>query len=258
VKTTFVIITVSERVADLNKLLDSIVTQPRFDAIDINILYQGVAEGVPLIRRRDRITNLFVYPDRLGCHGARVELLNRIRYEAYINLDDDMELTEHTFYARALAKAAEPSTGFVLTNWARTRKLMDAKVPKMKDVFVKQALVYQGGGMAYTDEVADLMRALPSIPLTFDTVWPLTAYVNGFTNYRYLGSLAVHHVCTRGGMNTFMASNPPQTLMDDYVTYRRGKRCTGTGMDLLIPMDSDLTPKAREAHRQARVQRFGK
>lgn len=257
-KTTFVIITVAERVTDLNKLLESIKARPRFDEIEVNILYQGPDETVPYIQHRDRITNLFVYPNRLGCHGARVELLKRIKYEAYINLDDDMELTEHTYYKQALAKAAEPSTGFVLTNWARNRKLMNAKIPKMQDKFVKQALVYQGGGMAYTNEVADLMRALPPVPLTFDTIWPLTAYINGFTNYRFLGSLAVHHVCTRGGMNTFMQNNPPQTIMEEYVTYRKAKRINGTGMDLLIPMDSDLTPKAKEAHIKARIMKFGR
>lgn len=246
---TFVIISVGERVPALNALVDSILQFPRFQAFDLNLMFTGNQEQLARVRNRDRFRNVFVNPERTGCHAARVDLLRRIRYGLYVNLDDDMVLTRHTNYDRALAKVCERPTGFVLTNWARTEAQVERKAPKLRPEFVKQALVYQGGGMAYRDEVADLMRALPMVKQTFDHAWPLTAYVNGYTNYRDLSSLAVHRIMGKGGMSAFMDSNPPQLLMREYVTFRWAKRRRGNGHDVLIPLDQDLTPLAHAHHK---------
>ena len=189
----------------------------------------------------------------LGCHGARVILLRHIvDYDIYINLDDDMLLTEFTSYKESIKKSLEKQTGFVLTNWAKTESLMLKKVPKMKDKFVSQALVYQGGGMVYSEKIAQVMRKLKPIKSTFDTEWSLTSYLLGYTNYRYLGSLAIHMVCGVGGMNEFMKNNPAVKTLEPYVNYRKAKKQNGTGMDLLIPLDSDLTQLAKDTHKQNR------
>ena len=158
--TTFVLISVSDRVDALNELLDSIRFRPAFKHYHVSLLFQDPDGVADRIRHRDKIANFFIVPEKLGCHGARVELLRRIRYDSYVNLDDDVELTEHTHYQPAIDKAMEPGTGFVLTNWARTRSLLDKKVRSMRHEFIRQALVYQGGGMCYRDEIADLIAYL--------------------------------------------------------------------------------------------------
>lgn len=247
-KGTFVIISVSERIDALNSLVRSIKAQPQMAGIDLNLLFQDPEDVAGQIEDKRAFRNIFIRPQKMGCHAARVELVRLLKYDFYINLDDDMELVEHTNYSRAIAKAMEPSTGFVLTNWAKTRKLLDAKVPKMRPEFVRQVLVYQGGGMVYAEKIAALMRALPAIGQTFDHAWPLTAYLNGYTNYRDLGSLAIHRVCGVGGMNSYLSANPVQLMMGQFVDFKKAKKIHGNGHDVLIPLDKDLTPLAKETH----------
>lgn len=248
-RVSFVVVSVADRIEQLNTLVDSIIAQPKFDKIELNLMFQGPQSVAELIRNRGRYTNVFVVPDKLGCHGARVELLRLIQYDVYINLDDDIELTQHTDYAAPIQHCLNPGTGFVLTNWARTPELLLKKVPAMKPAFVPQILVYQGGGMVYADKIGALMRALPATKQTFDTAWPLTAYLNGYTNYRFLGSLAVHRVCTTGGMSAYLDETPVQTMLERYVRYRRAKRQRGNGHDILIPLDADVLPAARAMHK---------
>ena len=250
--TSFIVVSVSDRVDDLNKLVEGIVQDPRFEGVDLNLMFQDPDEVVGEIAFLERYSNIFVVPEKMGCHGARVELLRRVRYDTYINLDDDMELTEHTRYGPAIEKAHERGTGFVLTNWARTRKLLDKKLPRVREEFIRQVLIYQGGGMVYSDETADLIRKLPVVHQTFDHSWPLTAYISGLVNYRYMGSLAVHRVCGRGGMAAYMGENPPQLMMEEYVNFRQAKRQNGSGHDVCIPLDADLKPLAHEMHRLAK------
>lgn len=245
---TFVIVTVSSRVASLNYLLTTIEKYvPDYDAWDICVFMQdnmGVADQVD----QSRITKLFVVPELMGCNAARIALLKRIQYDVYCNLDDDIELTEYTHYEPAIRKCMEPGVGFVLTNWARTEKLLEQKVPNMSDTFVKQALIYQGGGMLYTDEIAALVRKLPDTPTVFDEGWPLTAYINGYTNYRYLGSLAIHRVCTKGGMNEWYKSvdyNKLPNLFPQYINYEQSSRG-----EWHIPLDNSLTDLAKRMHRE--------
>ena len=244
----FVIVTVSSRVDSLNLLLETIERHvPDFADWDVCVFMQdnlGVANRVD----RSRITQMFVVSQLMGCNAARIELLKRIRYEVYCNLDDDIELTEYTHYEPAIAKCLEPTTGFVLTNWARTESLLAKKVPAMEDKFVKQALIYQGGGMLYSDKIAELIRRLPSTPTVFDEGWPLTAYINGYTNYRYLGSLAIHRVCTKGGMNEWYKSvdySKLPNLFPQYINYEQSERG-----EWHIPLDNSLTELAKRMHRE--------
>ncbi len=247
-KTTFVIISVSDRVDSLNELIESIARNSRFKDYDINLLYQDYLGNKDAIKYKGVYKNIFIYPKKLGCHGARVTLLRKIwqDYDVFINLDDDILLTEYTDYTLAIEKALEPSTGFVLTNWARTESLMMKKIPKMENKFVKQALVYQGGGMVYKKEIAELMAGLDVSHAKFDDIWPLTAYINGYDNYRFLGSLAIHKICTTGGMHAYMKENDLPLLCREYINYRYCK----DGKDVHIPMDSDLNERAKALHLQ--------
>ena len=244
----FVIVTVSSRVDSLNKLLRTMEQYvPDFASWDVCVFMQdnmNVSDQVD----HDRVTKLFVVHDLMGCNAARIALLKRIQYDFYCNLDDDIELTEYTHYEPALCKCMESDTGFVLTNWARTEELLMKKVPNMTDEFVKQALVYQGGGMLYSDDIASLIRRLPETPTVFDEGWPLTAYVAGYTNYRFLGSLAIHRVCTKGGMNEWYKSvdySKLPNLFPQYIDYKRSDRG-----EWHIPLDKDLKPFARRLHRE--------
>lgn len=252
-KKAFVIVTISNRVNELNQLLESIAKNVSdFDSWDVCMLMQdnlGVKDQVEM----RYVKNAYIYPELLGCNAARIALLKQPEmqdYDVYCNLDDDILLTPYTNYEPAIQKCLKPDTGFVLTNWARTEKLMLAKVPKMKDEFVKQALIYQGGGMLYSNKIAKLIMGLPVVKTVFDEGWPLTAYLNGYTNYRYLGSLAIHKICTTGGMNSFYKQTDYgklKNMFPEYIDYKMGKDGRW-----LIPMDKDLTQKAKDLHKAKR------
>lgn len=249
-KKAFVIVTVSNRVNELNELLHSMAENvPDFNEWDVCMLMQdnlGVKDRVDM----RYVTKPYIYPELLGCNAARIALLKQPDmgdYDVYCNLDDDMLLTPYTNYEPAIRKCMERGTGFVLTNWARTEKLMMDKVPNMQDKFVKQALIYQGGGMLYSNEVAKLIMRLPVVKTVFDEGFPLTAYLAGYTNYRYLGSLAIHKICTTGGMNSFYKSTDYgklKNMFPEYIDYKMGKDGRW-----LIPLDKDLTEKAKAEHR---------
>lgn len=245
-KVTFVIVSVSDRVEELNNLVESIMKYRRFDKYDICLCYQDYLNNADKIKHKDRYAFIDIEPEKMGCNGARVHLLRQIHYNFYINLDDDMELVDQTSYENAITKASEPGTGFVLTNWARSRKLLEAKIPKMVDKFIPQIMVYQGGGMVYSERVANLIRKLPVEKTMFDDIWCITTYVNGLTNYRYQGSLALHFICSTGGMRLFMREEKPKLAAMEYINYHKGKR----EGEWLIPLDKDVNDWARYLHRK--------
>ena len=243
-KKTFIIVSVSDRIPQLNDLVQSILDNG-FDDYAIALYLQDYAGRADEIAHRERYQDIFVVPEKEGCHAARVHLLRKVKSDIYINLDDDMLLTQYTRYEGAIAKAMERGTGFVLTNWARTEKLLMAKVPKMREAFLPQIMCYQGGGMVYSDKIAEIMRSLPAEKYRYDDLWSLSAYINGYTNYAYKGSLAIHMVCTKGGMRSFMSEENPPYACAQYINYRRIQN----GI-YAIGLDSDVNAYARELHKK--------
>jgi len=247
-KKTFVIVSVSSRVRELNILIASIKRFNKFEDYSINLLMQdNTGKAMDKIRHKERYDNIFVESKMLGCHTARIKLLKKINYDLYINLDDDMELIESTSYQESIDKAFEKSTGFVMTNWGRSESEILKKLP-VQHKFIKQILMYQGGGMIYRDEIANLMRELPEAEAVFDSAWSLTAYLKGYVNYRYLGSLSIHRVCRSGGMQEFMKRTNLELTLTEFIDYKQSKRIVGNGYDWLIPLDKDLKPSAKEEH----------
>lgn len=217
--------------------------------------------------RRDEVTvpdllnvEWLVTPDSVGCHAARVVALRHMadigwRPTTYLNVDDDVTLLEHTHWMPAITKAhSEDGCGFVLTNWVRHPNQIAQRVMTMDDRFVPQVMVYNGGGMAYSSDVAALMRDLDPVPTRYDDIWPLTAYLNGYQSYRYLGSLALHSIMSKGGMNDYMRREPRPLLCEEWVDYRLLYGAP-VGSEYAIPADTDLKARAHEVHRKARADR---
>lgn len=249
-----VVVMVSNRVPMLNNFLRTLVEHEQ--ERDIFIHYQG-QDAHQIEFPEGLVYELMVSPESLGCHAARVLALRELAdhgYESYVNVDDDVELIEETNWQPAIDKALTPGTGFVLTNWIKHRNALPKAVSIMADEFIPQVFVYNGGGMAYGNDVADLMRGLDPVPTRYDDIWPLTAYLNGYRNYRYRGSLAIHGIMQRGGMNLYMRREPRPLLCWDWVNYRYldGQP---VGMEYSIPMDSDLKQVAKDTHKAARAER---
>lgn len=237
------------------------MAQPRFDQYDINLYFQDPDGVAHEIANRDRYERVFVVPELMGCHGARVRLLRELDgagYGAFINLDDDMLLTQYTDYGPAVQFSGGKTIGFVMTNWARTYGLLEKKVPAMlghrasgRGRFRRQIMLYNGGGMVYRDRIAALMRDLEPVKTAFDCAWPITAYVNGYENYRDQGSLAVHKICGTGGMSAFMADTPLHVMCEEWLEFVPAKRQDGSCKSVRIPLDQQVKPCAKEAHHRA-------
>lgn len=242
---TFVIVSVSDRVEELNHLIESIMKYEKFNDYDICLCYQDYLGNQNKIKYRERYATILIEPEKMGCNGARIHLLKHIDYDIYINLDDDMLLVDQTNYDKAIEKALEPHTGFVLTNWARSEKMLEKKIPMMTEKFVKQTMVYQGGGMVYANKIAELIRKLPVKKTMFDDIWCITSYVNGYDNYRYLGSLALHFICSKGGMRLFMREENPELACPEYINYKKAQREN----EWYIPLDKDINEYAKQLHR---------
>jgi hypothetical protein len=254
-ETVVVMVTVSERIALLNQFLASLAEHEPGRPIFVHM--QGDDAQREIVWPRGLTHEYMHTPERLGCHAARVRALRRLSfhdYRTFINVDDDVLLLPETNWQPAIDfTTSQPGTGFVLTGWVSHPSKVPHAIGIMAEEFVPQVMVYNGGGMAYTEATARLIRALPPVPARYDDIWPMTAYLDGRRNYRYRGSLAVHAIMQRGGMHAYMRAEPRPLLCQDWIDYRRliGQ---AVGSDVAIPQDRDIRPEARLAHRQRRLE----
>ena len=239
----FTIVSTSDRVEWLNELVDSIIKYPKFDGYDICLCFQDYLGNQDNIENKKRYAKIIIEPERMGCNAARINLLRNIKYDYYINLDDDMRMTQFTDYNKAIEKCKEKSTGFVLTDWVNNEYSLKLKSMSIKDVFKENIMTLQGGGMVYSDNIASLIRRLEIRKTMFDDEWPITAYINGYTNYKYFGSLTLHYVASDGGMKSFMKDECPPLACPEYVNY-----CKLFGNQYMVPMDFSVSKLARELH----------
>lgn len=174
----------------------------------------------------------------------------------WVLLDDDMEFIPETNYAPAIRKAAERGVGIVGCNWIRTESPALRARAAYRDAFTAQPIVYTGGGMVFGPKVREAILSMPIRPWAFDDVHTsLCAYLAGYQNLRYLGSLAIHRTLHRGGLQRSYREQPFDPPLAEYITARP---CVpvyeaGSGQNHHIPQSSDLTPLARETHRRRRA-----
>jgi hypothetical protein len=248
-------VTVSERLESLNRFLASLAEHQPGHVVMVHMQGDDRRSEIEWPGSLDSGIQMHTRA-RLGCHAARVKLLQEVgpqsSRQTYVNVDDDVELLPDTRWAPAIEKATEPGVGFVLTGWVRHENALEKARAIAAHEFVPQVMVYQGGGMAYDEGTASLMRDLPAVPARYDDIWPLTAYLSGRRNYRYRGSLALHRTLQKGGMQGYMRAEPRPLLCERWVNYRYlpGQR---VGDDYAIPADADLKPAVREVHRQQRA-----
>lgn len=245
-KKTFIIATTGDRAESLFRLLDSLLPwfMRGWEAVVVAQKYS-----------KDAIAEIWKYPGvrvepfntLIGAHSAKVWALTVAKSDIWCSLDDDMEaipgLTDFDKMAELICY--NPSYGFISGNWAKTEK--QARAKGAGGGLVKQKLVYTGGGLVFCDDVAEIIRGIPNEQYYFDDcLWAVCAYIHGYDNYRFRGSILVHRICTGGGRKTWKKENkatkvfPPKELL----TVRYGKKLP------LICMDKDVTEYADELHRK--------
>jgi len=250
---TFIIASTGDRKNGLIRLLFSL--KPFFDSgWTAVVVAQGYSEQDILDVRSMCGGNVVIVCSKhlVGAHSAKIVALNRVQSDVWCSLDDDMYAIQATDYDKmADILLNDRSIGFISGNWARTEKQAHNK--QVIDNLVPQKLVFTGGGLLFREDVAEIIRHIPNEQYLFDDcLWAMYAYINGYNNFRYRGSVTVHEICTVGGRRTWIKETtarqrilPPPELL----RVRRGKGKEGYN-EYLICMDSDLTEMAHKLHKE--------
>lgn len=189
----------------------------------------------------------FFLKDLIGAHSAKMIALTNVQSDIWCSLDDDMCAIPETHYNEMADTLMErKDMGFLSGNWARTSDL--AKKKKCVSELVSQKLVFTGGGLMFRDDVAEIIRNIPNEQYLFDDcLWAMYAYINGYSNYRYLGSIAIHRICTKGGRKTWLRKTNNRILPPtEYLVCRKCNDLDGYYMCV----DKDLTDLAHQKHKE--------
>jgi len=178
--------------------------------------------------------------------------------DTWIHFDDDMELVPGlTDFTEAIVKANEPGVGVVSCNWTRSMApgLLARCWPPREPLWIKQPIVNMSGGMVYTRRVVDELLKVGNVPYLFDdTQVGLSAYLAGYENWRYRGSVLIHKILSPGGVKEVFKSTE---LVPPDAHYMRVRKCKPVyaheGNNLYIPTSDDLTPEAHATHRAHRA-----
>lgn len=245
---SFIIPSMYTRFEPLMQLLDDIQKYyPNY--LIIGCLQKFKPEEVETLKKIPN-SHWIVSDELLGTSTPRILAIKKgleMGVDVFINLDDDMSLCDKTKYEPIINFIKNnKGVGLVSGNWRKSFNMID-KIQDIKDEFVKQKIVYTGGGLLYNREIAKLMIELEGNTICDNTDWSVTSYINGYENFRYLGSFAEHRICQKDGRNLYLKENPNYRLCDArYVTMKKEKNNRGW----LIPLDKDLTPFAHELHKK--------
>ncbi len=243
---TFIIATTGDRFDGLKRLVISlfpffktgwtaVIVAQSYSDKDLSEIKRLTGKNADIIKKNYLI----------GAHSAKMIALNYTKSEIWCSLDDDMIATQSTDYDQvADILRCNKNIGFISGNWARTQKQANAK--KVVNELVPQKLVYTGGGLLFREDVAEIIRNIPNEQYLFDDcLWAMYAYINGYSNYRFRGSIAVHQICTVGGRKSWLKERKDRVLPpNEFLKVRKSKDSEG----YFICNDRDLTDLAKELH----------
>lgn len=253
---SFLICSLQGRLSSLIRLLSSLK-----DYTDWNIylsLQQYSNTEIAIVEEHcERLFNgrfyIFKSQEMTGPHLARCRIFDEADSDIWCILDDDMYgiegLTDYNSMADILASRHD--IGLLSSNWRKSEKML-AKVD-VQDKLLKQVIVYTGGGMMLRRDVVEIIKAIPRVQYLFDNpLWSIYSYVNGYENYRYMGSVAIHEICTKGGRRKWISENDKRKSLPpvEWIRTRKGKGQTGGFDEYLICDSTDVTDLAKRLHKE--------
>jgi hypothetical protein len=194
-----------------------------------------------------------------GPHRAKLAALRRIdeRPGPYVvcSIDDDMEFTADTSLEPVVLKVGQPDTGLVSAGWVQHPNRLAKH--KLVDVFVKQPIVYTGGGLLLGHRTArDVILRMPDVDFYDDNAeWSLACYVAGLTNYRWRGSVTIHRIGSKGGRRTWLRTLQEERVLSDPELLGYREWHAGAGQLWRIGDSRDLTAEAHRRHATAKGDR---
>ncbi len=195
-------------------------------------------------------------------YPLRVAAMREFPADIYVNCDDDMiplpGLTHWNVMASKLM--CEQDIGVISGNWARSRAMLKHRSPM--DEYVFQPITNMAGGQMYRRDVAEWLANNPYCPVEpymFDDIQAsLTAYVGGWRNARYRGSVLIHEILMPGGLKAQFATDATLRQPDlALLKTRQSKPVYHVDNNYLMPVAADIQPLAHQLHRTNREARFG-
>jgi len=220
---------------------------------DVIIVSQGYpAKELNYIQRIISKSSMVLHLDKkIGMHNAKMVGLEYIKNlsSSYVvcSSDDDMVFTSKTKFDTALNKLSKKDVGFVSLGWVKHKSQLDSY--KIVDQFVKQDIVYTGGGMLFTERLTQILLEESRLEYICDnSLWSVLAYINGYKNYRYRGSCTIHNICQLGGRRTWLKSGNKVLGRKDLIDYKKSAYTKTNPNDYLIPSSKDISKYAKALH----------
>lgn len=205
----------------------------------------------------DKLHYTVGYENRIPPYQTRALMYKKIRddFDVFCSLDDDMQFVSgKTDFTKAVEKVGQPTVGVVSCNWVRfdTPKLWARS--RWEETFLKQALVNMSGGMVYGRKVVDAVFDYPVKPYMFcDIQLALVSYLNGYDNFRYLGSTLIHSVMVKDGLRTMFAQRNMDIPESEFLSVEACKsEYKDTTNNWYMPESKNLTVLAHETHNKNR------
>lgn len=244
----------SVRPDSLRKLLSSIVKLNILQDWQVYIYFQCYTE-----EEKKSIYNSFGHiisgdysvDHRVAPYIARCNLMEIFEADIYCMNDDDAIFMNLVDYETPIHKILQdPKCGMISTNWVRvnTPKMMARK--RYEKEFKTQNIVNTGGGLLFSKRVRDAVLKLPIKAYLYDDIMlSLNAYISGFKNYRYLGSIIEHNAVMNGGIKTLYKRQKMELLPAELITMKKTTEIyPHANNNYHMPTARDLTNRAKKLH----------
>jgi hypothetical protein len=187
-----------------------------------------------------------------GCHLARAPLLDKYSSDIWVLVDDDMEIfPSFTNYEKIADILMEyPSIGCVSGLCVPDADQVMSRIKRDKLVYIP--MVYTDGGFCFRQDVAEIIKQIPRKMYIYDTpIWSTYAYMNGYDNYQYRGSYAVHKMCSPGGYKLWKEKTEgivplPEEYIETRFKYNDGKKIQVCSSECLKPIVYELHERYRK------------
>ncbi len=187
--------------------------------------------------------------DYMGCFGSKMWALKRYDSDIYLSMDDDMIILPQTDYDR-MADVYVEHRELGLLSGIYVRKHEFIHWAGVEDRLKRQPLTGTNGGLMFSREIRNLLvsRLYGRDFLFDDLAWTLEAYVDGYMNGVYYGSLIVHMAGMAGGFQQWSQGDKRELPDSELINVRRKKGNEGNENAILRMGSDDLTQKARDLH----------
>jgi len=245
----------SVRPQSLYKLLNSIQTLEVIKDWNIYVYLQcySYSDHAYLMNNYGHmISGSIVSSKRVAPYVARCELMKAYPSDIYCMNDDDAIMMDKVNYEAPVEFLLENrNAGMISTNWVRvnTEKMMARK--RYEHKFLKQNLVNTGGGLIFRHDVADSVLGKVIKPYLYDDIMlSLNAYISGYKNYRYLGSIIEHNAVMNGGIKT-LYKEQEMCLLDERLIdmHPTTEIYPHKNNNYHMPTSKNLTEKAHKLHK---------